>query len=51
MVFREMTSSPLLATFVPHPELLLGSILERPLVVQDELLPVFGLQRKKYDIE
>ena len=40
---------PLLATFVPHPELLLGSILERPLVVQDELLPVFGLQGKEYD--
>ena len=41
----------LLATLVPHPKLLLGSVLERPLVVQDELLPVFGLQRKKYDIE
>jgi hypothetical protein len=41
---------PLLATLVPHTELQLGSILEGPLVVQNELLPVFGLQGKEYDI-
>ena len=30
--------------WTPHPELLLGAILERPPVVQDELRPVIGLQ-------
>ena len=40
---------PFLTTIIQHPELLLGAILERPLVVQDELLPVFGLQRNEYD--
>lgn len=37
------------ATLVPHPELLLSAVLERPLVVQDELLAVFGLQGNEYD--
>ncbi|MBR3064019.1 MAG: hypothetical protein IKG90_00015 [Bacteroidales bacterium] len=40
----------LLATLVPHHKLLLGSVLERPLVVQDELLPVFWLQGKECDL-
>ena len=39
-----------LATFVPLPELLLGTILERPLVVPDELLPVIGLQGKECNL-
>ncbi|MCR5548325.1 MAG: hypothetical protein K6F25_06200 [Bacteroidales bacterium] len=39
----------LFATLVPHPKLLLGAILERPLVVLDELLLVIGLQGKEND--
>ena len=38
-----------LATIIPHPELLLGTVLERPLIVQDELLPVLGMQGNEYD--
>ena len=38
-----------LATVIPHPELLLGAVLERPLVVQDELFPILGLQGNQLD--
>ena len=36
-------------TLIPHPELLLGAILECPLIFQNELFPVFGLQGNEYD--
>jgi hypothetical protein len=39
-----------LATLIPHPELLLGAIFERPLVIQNELIPVFGLQGDENDV-